>query len=78
MMRRPYRSARASSRTVSSLLALAALALAPQQLSGQSPDVQRSILRFETTPIGALPPMALPMPASRDHKAAVKRLLGED
>lgn len=25
------------------------------------------ILAFEATPIGALPPMALPMPASRDH-----------
>lgn len=34
----------------------------PAQTSAAQP-----ILAFEATPIGALPPMALPMPASRDH-----------
>jgi len=29
--------------------------------------IPQPILAFEATPIGALPPMALPMPASRDH-----------
>ena len=35
-------------------------------LMAQTP-VAQPVLAFEATPIGALPPMALPMPASRDH-----------
>jgi len=42
------------------------LLAAPLPSLAQTTDAQ-PILAFEATPIGALPPMALPMPASRDH-----------
>lgn len=40
---------------------------APQPAPAQTPDLERNVRRFGTTPIGALPPVALPMPASRNH-----------
>jgi hypothetical protein len=43
------------------------LAGLPQHAGAQTADDRLRILRLEATPIGALPPMALPMPASRDH-----------
>jgi hypothetical protein len=41
-------------------------AVYPQLVSGQNAS-QLPIRASEATPIGALPPVALPMPASRDH-----------
>jgi hypothetical protein len=61
------RPSRCSQVSGSALLVLASLALAPRDAGAQSPDDRLRILRLESTPIGALPPMALPMPASRDH-----------
>ena len=49
---------------------LAATAIAsPSRLLAQAPPPPATlpILAAEATPIGALPPLALPMPASRDH-----------
>jgi hypothetical protein len=42
----------------------------------QGTHTQREILRIEATPIGALPPTALPMPASRNHNYWGFRLQG--
>ena len=44
----------------------AALAM-PALAHAQNPDNPQQTLRLEATPIGALPPIALPMPASRNH-----------
>lgn len=41
--------------------------MAPRQTLAQPSDDVLQILRLESTPIGALPPIALPMPASRNH-----------
>jgi hypothetical protein len=53
------------------LLCLAALvaagAAAPLPARAQPTPAQLHVLRLESTPVGALPRMALPMPASRDH-----------
>lgn len=47
---------------------LAPVCLVPGQAYAQEPtEAQLRILRIESTPIGALPPLPLPMPASRDH-----------
>lgn len=52
---------------VTTVIAFAAfLALTPSQSHAQVPDDGPDVVPFEVTPIGALPPMALPMPASRD------------
>ena len=45
--------------------AFAALVLPPAMAAGQGRDIH--ILSVQATPIGALPPIALPMPASRNH-----------
>lgn len=45
------------------LFALATPGAASAQVSGD----ELSVLRLESTPLGALPPLALPMPAHRDH-----------
>ena len=42
------------------------VAVYPQLLGGQAAS-QLPIRASEATPIGALPPVALPMPARRDH-----------
>ena len=42
----------------------------------QISDDQLQVLRLESTPIGALPPIALPMPASRNHSYWGARLQG--
>ncbi len=47
------------------LLALAMQMPARAHAQASEDDLQR--LRLESTPIGALPPLALPMPASRNH-----------
>lgn len=47
-------------------LSLATLFAQASRAAAQTATPQ-PILAFEATPIGALPPMALPMPASRDH-----------
>lgn len=66
------------------LLALvAALALLPGMAGGQEPEPVSPILDVEATPIGALPPLALPMPASRNHnywtfRAQAGNRLGRD
>lgn len=46
-------------------LAVAALSAAGLREAGAQTDLH--ILAIQATPIGALPPMALPMPASRNH-----------
>jgi hypothetical protein len=43
------------------------LLIAPGKMLAQASDDAIQILRLESTPIGALPPIALPMPASRNH-----------
>lgn len=48
------------------LLACGALLGSPFIARGQTPTTL-PVLAAEATPIGALPPVALPMPASRDH-----------
>lgn len=48
------------------LVALLALGSAPA-VHAQGTEEEIHILRIEATPIGALPPLALPMPASRNH-----------
>jgi hypothetical protein len=55
------------------LLSLLLLCLAAPAYAQVSPG-QLQILRLEATPAGALPRMALPMPASRDHHYWVLRL----
>lgn len=47
--------------------AVAASMIAPLALGAQESERDLEILRLEGTPIGALPPIALPMPASRNH-----------
>jgi hypothetical protein len=45
--------------------AFAVLMLGPSVVAGQDKEIHR--LSIQATPIGALPPIALPMPASRNH-----------
>ena len=47
--------------------AAAALLASPSPVVAQAAEPEPPVLRFEATPIGALPPIALPMPASRNH-----------
>jgi hypothetical protein len=58
------------------LLATAVTGLsAPHQgVRAQAADDALAILRLEATPIGALPPISLPMPASRNHNYLGLRL----
>jgi len=49
------------------ILAVACLFVSPAGIYAQASDDEIQILRLESTPIGALPPIALPMPASRNH-----------
>lgn len=55
-----------SGRVFAAICALILLAT-PERGNGQVSDNELQILRLESTPIGALPPIALPMPASRNH-----------
>lgn len=55
-------------------LALALVLLAPVRAYAQVSEDDFNLLRLEATPIGALPPIALPMPASRNHNYWVARL----
>jgi hypothetical protein len=57
---------RAKALVCAGLLGLAAVASTPALLQAQGPAAL-PLLTVEATPIGALPPVALPMPASRDH-----------
>ncbi|HUF13893.1 MAG TPA: hypothetical protein VMN78_12385 [Longimicrobiales bacterium] len=59
-------SARAAPRSALLLLALACGLSSPREARAQSDDEAR-IIRLGATPIGALPPIAMPMPASRNH-----------
>lgn len=52
------------------------LGAASAQGQTQISDNELQILRLESTPIGALPPIALPMPASRNHSYWGARLQG--
>jgi hypothetical protein len=65
------------------LLALATVLGAASPARAQTSDHTFRILRLESTPVGALPPIALPMPASRDNdywaaRVAVGQLRGGD
>lgn len=57
---------RAAAGWIAGGLALALVSLAPGTAQAQTHEELR-VLRLEATPIGALPPQPLPMPASRDH-----------
>lgn len=63
MSRRPGSAHRRFAAVVGTLFALATTGAASAQVS----DDELSVLRLESTPLGALPPLALPMPAHRDH-----------
>lgn len=54
-----------SMRTLTGAALLATVSIAPVASSAQGREVH--ILSVQSTPIGALPPIALPMPASRNH-----------
>lgn len=59
-------STKVSSRTAAGLLLLAGALCSPSVARAQAPQAL-PVFPAEATPIGALPPLALPMPASRDH-----------
>jgi hypothetical protein len=50
------------------------LILVPVWSGAQATDRQAELLRALSTPVGALPPIALPMPASRNHNYWIARL----
>lgn len=52
---------------IANLLGVLSAVIIPVSLHAQGNHAQREVLRIEATPIGALPPIALPMPASRNH-----------
>lgn len=54
--------------------AVACALLAPTKSSAQLSDDDLKILRLFSTPIGALPAISLPMPASRNHSNLIGRL----
>ena len=57
------------------VLALGAMALvAPFRSGAQTTEDDLQILRMYATPIGALPAISLPMPASRNHSNLIGRL----
>jgi len=72
----PDRRARATVPGVIRTLGLACALLTPALLHAQATDDELEIARLEGTPIGALPPIALPMPASRNHHYWGIRLQG--
>jgi len=49
------------------LLSLACAAVTPLGAQAPATDDDLHLLRLEATPVGGLPPLALPMPASRNH-----------
>lgn len=59
--------ARTGFRLCLGVLALAAVLLTPERSRAQETGDAPPILALEATPIGGLPPMPLPMPASRNH-----------
>jgi hypothetical protein len=54
--------------------ALAAAGLVPSLAGAQASDANLSVLRLLSVPVTALPPIALPMPASRNHSYWIGRL----
>ena len=56
------------------LLAVACFALAPSVVQAQASDADLAALRLLSVPVTALPPIALPMPASRNHSYFIGRL----
>ena len=63
-------------KTASIVLSMLAFVCAPVVMLGQTAVTheQQEILLLEATPVGALPPIALPMPASRNHSYWAFRL----
>lgn len=57
-------------------MSLAAIVVALLALPVSAAAQQLDMTRLEATPVGALPPVALPMPASRDHNYWTLRLEG--
>ena len=55
-----------SNHAAARLVLLAGAVFGPSLVGAQTPQ-SLPVLTVEATPIGALPPLALPMPASRDH-----------
>jgi len=60
------------------IVAAAGVLAGSRELQAQIPQDQQEVLLLEATPIGALPPIALPMPASRNHNYWGFRLQGGD
>lgn len=56
-----------------SALALAGIVLVPSAAQSQASDRDIELLRLMSTPIGALPPISLPMPASRNNSYWIGR-----
>lgn len=61
----PWRSA--PTLLVAGAAVITACGLAPERARAQTPSGELPLQPFEATPVGALPPMSLPMPASRNH-----------
>ena len=53
---------------------LLALAVSGSPLSAQEETDELALVTIEATPLGALPPLGLPMPASRNHNYLVLRV----
>ena len=56
------------------LLAVAGFLLAPPLVQAQVSEADLAALRLLSVPVTALPPIALPMPASRNHNYFIGRL----
>ena len=56
------------------VFAVAGFALAPSLTHAQMSDADLAALRLLSVPVTALPPIALPMPASRNHNYFIGRL----
>ena len=61
-------------RTTLTLLAVAGFVFAPTLVHAQASDAELAALRLLSVPVTALPPIALPMPASRNHSYFIGRL----
>lgn len=61
-------------RRIRALVSVAGVALLPSLAQAQASDGDLAALRLLSVPVTALPPISLPMPASRDHSYFIGRL----